>query len=43
MEVMQQLVFDLEKMNPLSFRPHGRPVSIEISKQELEKRFNRPI
>ena len=43
MEVMQQLISRLENKINISFHPHGRPVSIEISREELEKRFNRPI
>ena len=43
LEVMRQLISRLDVIKSISFRPHGRPIAIEISEEELEKRFNRPI
>ncbi len=43
LETMKQLIAQLEKIDILLYHPHGKPVLIELSYQELEKRFNRTI
>ena len=43
MEKMRQLIGQLEKMDIHLYHPHGKPVLIELSFQELEKRFKRTI
>ncbi len=43
LEVMRELISRLDLIKSVSFHPHGRPIAIEISEQELEKRFNRPV
>lgn len=43
MEEMERLIAQQENIDLHLFRPHGKPVLIELSFQELEKRFQRML
>ena len=38
---LQQLIQDIYRYNIARYCPHGRPIMIQITKNELEKRFGR--
>jgi len=38
---LQQLVDDIYRLQIVKFCPHGRPIVIEMTKREIEKRFGR--
>lgn len=43
LETMQRLIAQLEQIEIHHFHPHGQPMMIELSLQELEKRFTRAL
>jgi DNA mismatch repair protein MutL len=41
LEEMRSLLIQMDQFPMSSFCPHGRPVSVEIAKNELDRRFGR--